>query len=59
MREKGKVAAKDVLRHAVDAAEIASVGDRDSQVVQVPAEHVDRKANSVVGGERGLAQERV
>ena len=35
------VAAEDLLRHAVDAAEVAAVGDRDAQVAQRPAERVE------------------
>src|SRR5439155_18140492 len=34
--------AEDLLRHAVDAAEVAPVGDRDPQVVERPAEGVER-----------------
>ena len=33
-------AAEDLLRHAVDAAEVAAVGDRDPQIVQRPTEPV-------------------
>ena len=36
------VAAEDLLRHAVDAAEVAAVRDRDPQVPQGPAEPVHR-----------------
>ena len=34
-------AAEDLLRHAVDAAEVAAVGDRDAKVPERPAEGVD------------------
>ncbi len=40
VRQERVVAAEDVLRHAVDAAEVAAVGDRDPQVVQRPAARV-------------------
>ena len=36
--EEAVVAAVDLLRHAVGAAEVAAVGDRDAQVPQRPAE---------------------
>jgi hypothetical protein len=39
--EKLEVAAVDLLRHAVDAAEVAPVGDRDAQVAQGPLEAVE------------------
>jgi hypothetical protein len=35
------IAAVDLLRHAVDAAKVAAVGDRDAQVAQGPAEGVE------------------
>ena len=35
------VAAEDLLRHAVDAAEVAAVGDRDAQIAQRAAEGVE------------------
>jgi hypothetical protein len=35
-----EIVAEDLLRHAVDAAEVAPVGDRDAQVVQRPGEGV-------------------
>src|SRR6185503_15651153 len=35
-----EVVAEDLLRHAVDAAEVAPVGDRDAQVAQRPAQRV-------------------
>ena len=45
VRQERIVAAEHVLRHAVDAAEVAAVGDRDAQVVQRPAARVgDRPA---------------
>jgi hypothetical protein len=34
------VASEDLLRHAVDAAEVAAAGDRDAQVAERPAECV-------------------
>jgi hypothetical protein len=34
------VAAELLFRHAIDAAEVAAVGDRDAQVAQRPAEAV-------------------
>src|SRR5262249_11936781 len=40
--EEAVVAAVDLLRHAVDAAEIAAVGDRDAKVAQRPSEGVER-----------------
>ena len=40
--EEPVVAAEDLLRHAVDAAEVAAVGDRDPEVAQRPAEGVKR-----------------
>ena len=39
-REEGVVAAVDLLRHAVDAAEVAAVRDRDPEVAQRPVESV-------------------
>ena len=38
--EEAVVAAEDLLRHAVDAAEVAAVGDRDAQVAQRPGQRV-------------------
>ena len=38
--EEAVGAAEDLLRHAVDAAEVAAVGDRDPQVVQRPSQRV-------------------
>ena len=40
-RQEREVAAVDLARHAVRAAEIAPVGDRDAQVVDRPAQRVD------------------
>jgi len=40
LREKRVVGAEHIARHAVDAPEIAAVGDRDAQVVQAAAERV-------------------
>ena len=39
-RQELVVRAEDVLRHAVRAAEVAAVGDRDAQVAQRPRERV-------------------
>ena len=44
VRQERVVASEDVLRHAVDAAEVAAVGDRDAQVVQRPSARVARAA---------------
>ncbi len=38
--EEGVVAAEDLLRHAVDAAEVAAVGDRDPEVPHRPPQLV-------------------
>src|SRR5205823_13610983 len=38
--EKRVVPPEDLLRHAVDAAEVAAVGDRDAQRLERPAEAV-------------------
>ena len=40
--EKAVVAAEHLLRHAVDAAEVATVGHADPQVVERPAKGVER-----------------
>ena len=40
-RQEAVVAAEDLLRHAVDAAEVAAVGDRDPEVAQRPVEGVE------------------
>ena len=51
--EERVVAAEDLLRHAVDAAEVAAVGDRDPQVAQRPPESVpEYGGRSEVGRER-------
>ena len=39
--EEAVIAAVDLLRHAVDAAEVAAVGDRDAQVAQRASEGVE------------------
>ena len=39
--EEAVVAAVDLLRHAVDAAEVAAVGDRDAEIAKRPAEGVE------------------
>ena len=43
-RQELVVAPEDLLRHAVDAAEVAAVGDRDAQVAQRAAETIHRAA---------------
>ena len=50
-------AAEDLLRHAVDAAEVAAVGDGDAQVAERPAERVRRAhgVESTAPGEPGLS----
>jgi hypothetical protein len=57
-RQEAVVAAEDLLRHAVDAAEVAAVGDRDAQVAERPAETVGGHAESLArvsrGAERGM-----
>ena len=40
-RQEAVVAPEDLLRHAVDAAEVAAVRDRDPQIAQRPAERVE------------------
>ena len=40
------VAAVDLLRHAVDAAEVAAVGDRDAQRLERPAERVEERLHA-------------
>ena len=44
------VAAEDLLRHAVGAAEVAAVGDGDAQVVQRPPQRVGAGAPLSVRG---------
>ena len=41
-RQERVVAAEHFLRHAVRAAEVAAVGDRDAQVVERPSESIER-----------------
>ena len=55
MRQEGVVLVEHFLRHAVAAAEVAAVGDRDAQVAQRPAERVDEQAVGARGcsGTRG------
>src|SRR5207248_1256002 len=45
--EEGVVAAEDLLRHAVDAAEVATVGDRDPQRLERPAERVEERLHAL------------
>jgi len=52
-REERVVLAKDLLGHAIRAPEVAPIGDRDAQVVDRPAERVER-AGRVIGGRRGI-----
>ncbi len=40
LRHELIAAAEDLLRHAVDAAEVATIGDRDPQIPERPAERV-------------------
>ena len=42
-------APEHLLRHAVDAAEVAAVGDRDAQVADRPAEGVGRASSPLQG----------
>ena len=53
--QEAEVAPEDLLRHAVDAAEVAAVGDRDPQVAQRPAEPVESRhtAEPSDGARRG------
>ena len=44
--EERVVAAEDLLRHAVDAAEVAAVGDRDAQRLERPAERVAQRLHA-------------
>ena len=46
-RQERVVAAEDLLRHAVGAAEVAAVRDRDPQVAQRPTERVGDSGTSV------------
>ena len=47
-RQELVVAAEDVLRHAVGAAEVAAVGDRDPEIAERPAERVANHAIRVL-----------
>jgi hypothetical protein len=49
LRQEGVVAVEHLLGHAIAAAEVAAVGDRDAQVAQRPAQGVGQQA---VGGAR-------
>ena len=40
-RQEAVVVPEDLLRHAVDAAEVAAVGDRDPEIANRPAEGVE------------------
>ena len=39
--QEGVVAAEDLLRHAVDAPEVAAIGDRDAQISERPGQCVE------------------
>src|SRR2546425_927673 len=41
-RQELEILAKNLLRHAIHAAEVATVGDADPQVMERPAERVKR-----------------
>src|SRR4029077_7751453 len=43
--EEGVVPAEDLLRHAVDATEVAAVGDRHPQRLERPAERVEQRVH--------------
>jgi hypothetical protein len=43
-RQEGVIVVEDFLRHAIHAAEIAAVGDRDAQVAHAAAAPVDQLA---------------
>src|SRR5207244_7466373 len=44
VRQEGVIAPERVLRHAINAAEIAAVGDRDAQVAQQATSRVSEHA---------------
>ena len=52
-RQELVVGAEHLLRHAVDAAEVAAVGDRDAQVAQAPAPRVGQHARNGRSARRG------
>src|SRR4051812_22758363 len=44
--EKRVVAAEDLLRHAVDAPEVAAVGDGDAKRLERPAQSVEQRLHN-------------
>ena len=52
-RQERVVAPEDLRRHAVGAAEVAAVGDRDPQVVHAPAQQVGGGADAGVAAADG------
>ena len=50
--EEPVILAEDFLRHAIDAAEIAAIGDRNAQVAQRTAQPVSTVGRNL-GGNRG------
>ena len=54
LRQERVVAPERLLRHAVGAAEVAAVGDRDPQVAVDPSEAVDQRLGPVGGGRRSV-----
>ena len=44
MRQEAVLRVEHFARHAVDAAEVAAIGDRDAKVVHRPAARVDELA---------------
>ena len=59
MRQEREIAAVHILRHAVDAAEVAAVGDRNAQVEQRPAARVEWQRTVRAGGIGRIADERI
>ncbi len=59
MRQETVVGVEDVPGHAIDAAEVAAVGDRDPQVVHAPAAGVRDRSCGVAGCQRRVAHERI
>src|SRR6185503_1312387 len=54
MRQELMAGVEDLARHAVDAAEIAAIGDRDAQVAHRPAQGVQQLATTE--GRRGRSE---
>src|SRR6202035_1445539 len=46
--EKWKVAAEDLARHAVGAAKIAAIGDRDAQIPQGSSQAVEHRPQATL-----------